>query len=983
MTWTPYHAKYFAYELTRRHPADSLQKMTATLADAQVELNPHQVEAALFAFQSPLSKGAILADEVGLGKTIEAGLVLSQKWAELRRRIIVIVPANLRKQWSQELQDKFFLPSIILEKASFDAEQKKQNYNPFEQKDKIVICSFQFARSKEYFLRGVKWDLAVIDEAHRLRNVYRPDNKIGNAIKNALFEYPKLLLTATPLQNSLLELYGLVSIIDDHVFGDLKSFKSQFLRLAEEENFTALRDRLQPVCKRTLRRQVLEYIKYTNRIPITQDFHPTAEEHRLYNFISDYLREERLFALPAGQRQLMTLIMRKLLASSTYAIAGTLKKLADRLTDIADNAQMAETDDVVTLVEDNYDDIRDFIEEYGEAVGRLHAASEPDNLNDLEDDEAESDDDAPDTPPQTFTAADLAAIRAETAHLREYQALAESILKNSKGEVLKVALQKGFAKLAELGAARKAIIFTESTRTQQYLKSLLEANGYGGQIVLFNGSNTDLESKRIYREWLEKNADTDRITGSRTADTRAALVEYFRDQATVMIATEAAAEGINLQFCSLVVNYDLPWNPQRIEQRIGRCHRYGQKFDVVVVNFLNRDNEADVRVFEILREKFLLFDGVFGASDEVLGSIESGVDFEKRIAGIYQTCRTRDEIDEAFDLLQKELEPDITARLDDTRRKLLENFDEEVIEKLKINLRKSKEYLNRYETMLWDLTQWFLHDAARFDEQHMAFSLLRNPFPGEKIHPGPYRMAKNAEDANRYRAGHPLAIRLLEQCKSLETPNVCLLFDYDGTPSKITPLEIFRGHSGFLELCLLTIESAENEDHLIFSAGCDDGSPLDSELCRRLFSLPATIDGMVSSHLINRDKLETARQTQITQLLKANEQRNAEWFRAEVDKLHRWADDRQTAAEAILKETKTRIKDLNRQASKAADPREIIQLQEEIQELTKKQNRLRREIFDIEDETNAQRDRFIADIKLRLTQKTDIQTLFTIRWQLA
>ena len=137
---------------------------------------------------------------------------------------------------------------------------------------------------------------------------------------------------------------------------------------------------------------------------------------------------------------------------------------------------------------------------------------------------------------------------------------------------------------------------------------------------------------------------------------------YFRDEAIIMIATEAAAEGINLQFCSLVVNYDLPWNPQRIEQRIGRCHRYGQKHDVVVVNFLNQKNAADQRVYQLLAEKFKLFNGVFGASDEVLGSIESGVDFEKRIADIYQKCRTQEQIQFNFDQLQREMEIQIDER---------------------------------------------------------------------------------------------------------------------------------------------------------------------------------------------------------------------------------------------------------------------------------------------------------------------------------
>ena len=139
MKITSYHAKYFAHELTRRYASNSLQKFTASLSDAQVDLNPHQVGAALFAFQSPLSKGALLADEVGLGKTIEAGIVISQKWAERKRKILIVAPANLRKQWNQEMADKFFLTSIVLETKSFNEEIKKGNFNPFEQKQRRKI----------------------------------------------------------------------------------------------------------------------------------------------------------------------------------------------------------------------------------------------------------------------------------------------------------------------------------------------------------------------------------------------------------------------------------------------------------------------------------------------------------------------------------------------------------------------------------------------------------------------------------------------------------------------------------------------------------------------------------------------------------------------------------------------------------------------------------------------------------------------------
>jgi SNF2 family DNA or RNA helicase len=147
MNLTPYHAKYFAHELTKRCSSDSAEKLAGAVASAQVDLNPHQVDAALFAFNSPLAKGALLADEVGLGKTIEAGLVLSQKWAERKRRILIITPSNLRKQWFQEVTEKFFLPCRILEAKSYNSEIKQGNFRPFESSE-IVICSYQFACGK-------------------------------------------------------------------------------------------------------------------------------------------------------------------------------------------------------------------------------------------------------------------------------------------------------------------------------------------------------------------------------------------------------------------------------------------------------------------------------------------------------------------------------------------------------------------------------------------------------------------------------------------------------------------------------------------------------------------------------------------------------------------------------------------------------------------------------------------------------------------
>ncbi|MGV0949795.1 MAG: DEAD/DEAH box helicase [Azonexus sp.] len=325
-----YHTKYFAHELTRRCPPDSVEKLAGALVDAQVDLNPHQVDAALFAFNSPLSKGALLADEVGLGKTIEAGLVLSQKWAERKRRILVITPSNLRKQWFQELAEKFFLPCRILEAKPYNAAIRQGQFRPFEVPE-IVICSYQFAKSKAGDVQAVPWDLVVIDEAHRLRNVYKSSNVIANTLKQALAGKHKLLLTATPLQNSLLELFGLVSFVDEHAFGDLKSFREQFANLNQEQVFQTLKARLKPVCHRTLRRQVTAYIPYTKRLPLVEEFTPEESEDRLYHLVSEYLQRDNLQALPASQRSLMTLVLRKLLASSTFAIAGALTSISNRL----------------------------------------------------------------------------------------------------------------------------------------------------------------------------------------------------------------------------------------------------------------------------------------------------------------------------------------------------------------------------------------------------------------------------------------------------------------------------------------------------------------------------------------------------------------------------------------------------------------------------------------------------------------------------
>ncbi|MGD1074412.1 MAG: SNF2-related protein, partial [Bryobacteraceae bacterium] len=544
-----YHSAYWAALLTQRGPSGDLERLSASLATAKVDLNPHQVDAALFAIRSPLSKGVILADEVGLGKTIEAAIVIAQRWAERKRRVLLIVPATLRKQWQQELMEKFALPSQIVESAAF---RKGGIVNAFDCEGTIAICSYQLAALKAFELSQIAWNLVVIDEAHRLRNVYKKSSRIAAAIRDATDGRQKLLLTATPLQNSLMELYGLASVADPHIFGDERSFREQFADAGSRDAAAErLKERIAPLCKRTLRKQVLEYVQFTERRCLTREFYPTDEEQQLYEEVSDYLRRPTLAALPESQRQLITLVLRKLLASSTFAIAATLSGMADRLEGELKKSGREGEAEGDPLPDDDFE-VRQEIEE-----------------------EWEEDEDGAEPKGGTRPLFNRKFVAAEIQDLRSFAALANKAAANAKGQELLNGLEVAFAEALHLGARRKAVIFTESRRTQAYLFDLLSEHGYRDEIVLMNSTNTDPLSTRIYREWAERHAGTESISGSATADRKAAIVEEFRERASILIATESAAEGVNLQFCSLLVNYDLPWNPQRIEQRIGRCHRYG------------------------------------------------------------------------------------------------------------------------------------------------------------------------------------------------------------------------------------------------------------------------------------------------------------------------------------------------------------------------------------------------------------------------
>lgn len=885
MGLTTYQAKYYAYELQRSYANDHVGKLAGLLFDAQVEPKPHQIDAALFALQTPYLNGVILADEVGLGKTIEAGIVITQYWAERKRRILIIAPSSLRQQWQQELSEKFLIPSQLLDAKLKD----EQLARTAQQGSEVLICSYEFALRHETSLLR-RWDLVICDEAHRLRNFYTGRNKAPEAISHIVRGAHKtILLTATPLQNRLEELYGLVSVFEPDYFYSLDAFRERYVKAKGLGDNDDLVERVAGISKRTLRKDAAKYIHFTKRMPLTVEFMPSPAEIELYDKVNDYLQREKLFAFSNSQRHLTALILRKRLGSSTYAVSSTLARIADRLEAEAGAGIRRDSRGGFILADFAEDDLTD------------------EELESLEGGAAPTTDFGP-SAGEKLGNETVEAMRAEVDELRSYADLARSITVNQKAVKLGEALEKGFDRLKELGAPQKAIIFTDSTKTQEYIARTLTEAGRGDGLVLFNGTNNSPGASEIYRDWLEANKGGDVITGIPAADRRKALVDYFRDHGTIMIATEAAAEGINLQFCSMLVNYDLPWNPQRVEQRIGRIHRFGQKFDVVVANFANKGNAAEARILELLANKFHLFKGVFGASDEVLGSIEDGFDFEKTINRILSASRSDADIDRAFKELENTYATEISSEMAAAKSKVFDNLDPNVQDRLKSYDAQSGEVLNKFERLLLAITKRQLADHADFEGDGRHFTLRDSPVKDAPT--GRYYFkSEPLENAHQYRFSGPLAGHVVETAKVADTPGKELTFSLSQSERASTAVKELAGKSGELTVKIVTFSmKAKNDDisesYMLAGGLTDDGQWLDHEYAADILDLACTEEG--AEVAIDDVKFEQHLAERRAHLEREVQGRNSRYYDQQEELLYRNQQDRVPSPRARSASTRPR-----------------------------------------------------------------------------
>lgn len=613
------------------------------LLDTHIEITPHQVNAFCSAVKALKTGGIILADEVGLGKTIEAGLVLKYMIDSGAKKIMLTMPASLRKQWEVELNEKFNLSSDVVKII----DRAALNFNPIGLKDHylldksklcVVITSYDFSSKLMKMFPSVKWDFLVIDEAHNMRNIFH-GTKRAKRLYDLTKGVPKILLTATPLQNRLTDLYGLATFIDGRIFGSEKAFVKQY---ETTKNYALLKKNLSPILYRTLRADVQKYIKFAKRECRTFTFELSRDEMCLYARVNEFLQRPHLYSLPDANRNLLTLVVRKLLASSSFALIETFETIRTRLQKLYEG----------TKATDASEDFDFFLQYLEDEIDEIEEEEDPDVVFEKQQIEEE---------------------------LREVEAIiadAEKITENAKMKALREALDAAFTTQKEQGIPEKVVIFTESKRTQKYIREELVSCGYDeDDIVLFNGDNNDERTKEIYRVYRIKNHGG--VKYSTSVEMKHAIVDYFEHNAKILILTDAGSEGLNLQFCNSIINYDLPWNPMKIEQRIGRCHRYGQQNTVVALNLLNASNAADQRVYDILSNKLELFNSVFGSSDIALGVLESGMNFEQEILRIYQECKSSGDIKRAFDKFVRKLETSRNKRAVELRSILLSRTSEE------------------------------------------------------------------------------------------------------------------------------------------------------------------------------------------------------------------------------------------------------------------------------------------------------------------
>lgn len=904
----PFNRRLLAEDLVRVRRPDDRERFAASQRQARIDPNPHQIDAVIFALRRLQEGGCILADEVGLGKTIEAGLVIAQRRAEGAQRVLLIVPKSLIGQWQNELLQLFGIQT---------REEQMNFLGPG-----VYLVGREFAGSE----RGAAplsaappFDLVVIDEAHEifsgLHKRYGRDGIYDEASDEAVMAHrvrsflrtaPVLLLTATPMQNSLAELWGLVQYVEPTgtLLGDITTFRKVFCdeddRVLVPGQEHELQRRLSLVLQRTLRRQAQEFLDrpFTQRRCRLYEYAMSADERALYDDVTEYLLEPSLYAFAGRQRRLLLIGFHRRMGSSIPALAASLENVVARLRRLAAGLK---PDDTAAAM------LRDLEAEEEVAGGAAEEDASP--------------------------AVDRAGVLAELARVEDLLARANSLPSDAKARSFREAIRV----VLELGrnghGSGKAVVFTESITTQEYLRTLLIEMGLQDEeITLFRGVNEHERARQALARWQEEEGArlAPETRPSREVAQRLALVHEFRTRSKVLVSTEAGAKGLNLQFCETVINYDLPWNPQRIEQRIGRCHRYSQQRDVTVVNFINRDNEGQRLTFEILSQKLDLFGKVLDASDQVLHEPRTdtpeiavsalALEVEGDLQTIYSRSRTVEEVTREIAALRDKVAERREAYEREYRRTsqiIQSRFDEEVRRVFRRWREDLPVALAQLDRDIADLVEGYLADSEieyqRAEEgERVVFEIPSPPPPlpspplppgeGGTIDPMPLSPAlspleeekrrfavgdaRGLEDAEALNLVHPLVQAAIAKARRWPGGSVVLQLPPDALPD----LASLAGRTGVLGVVLVDYGGFEPVQRLIIAAVVD-GSPIDPSLAVRISRLPAA-DGTPFDVLVDPPWLDDALDEAVfvdQQEVETSEQRH---FELALGQLERFVEDK-------------------------------------------------------------------------------------------
>lgn len=690
--------KWLALKIS--NPESLAADLTSACAGYQIELYPYQISAALFAIERLSSGGVILADEVGLGKTIEAGIVISHLWAEQQRNILVVAPLMLLRQWEGKLSACFDLPCRVIDSSSLQQMDKSDYLNAFKvcnNQPSIIITSYETAARCSEHISAMRWNLVVMDEVHRLRNMYQRsrDNIASNrhlVLLQALEGSPKLMLTATPMQNRVADIVAITSFINPYLLSDV-DFKQGTLG--------QIKSQLQYYCRRNLRGPLIETgqlrmcNRYVHLIAVSSMDPP--EQLQYVNELIDH------FCLNFYSVEIFALIritLYRLWGSSTRILRGFFSKFCQ-------SAQPS-----ANLLEHTRLESEEFDAELQQHM--------------------------------TLALKDDVDIDAVTVLAEEIMDALKLITPEPKLDMLIQRLPELFSDLKSRGRPEKIIIFTCFKETQQLLLEQLITFVGESHVLTLNGSNDCAQSQAVFERWWREVKHYNPKVAKSQVNVREAITWYFKEHGKILIATDAASEGLNLQFCCTLINYDLTWNPQSLEQRIGRVHRIGQLHDVSIINMQNSDNMAERHMLNLIDLKLGLFNQIFDASDEIAGKTGTLGLYEAHLAQL-KKCRTPAELAGFFNKALEEYKPLQQGQEQSVRLKMHTYLNQEIASRFDFS-----QFVDEQQVYFQRLKQFVSGFATHYA---VPISVQGNRFCHQSVW---YELSHNDASMELFKSGHPL-----------------------------------------------------------------------------------------------------------------------------------------------------------------------------------------------------------------------------------